>query len=132
MDVWCINAGDAPNLWPVVSHYIIRAFARTDIGLFQDAEKAVLEGRALLWVIMDGPAFTGAVVTQVQLTDKRKICTILACGGDGVHDWIHLLSKVEDYARWMGCQSMRISGRKGWMKLLRDYRMAHVILEKRL
>ena len=132
MDVWCINAGDAPHLWPVVSHYITRAFARADIGLFRDTEKCVLEGKALLWVIMDGPAFKGAAVTQVQLTDTRKICAILACGGDGVHDWIHLISKLEAYAKWMECHSMRFMGRKGWMKLLKDYRMTNVILEKRL
>ena len=132
MNVWCINAGDAPHLWPVVSHYIIRAFARADIGLFRDTEEAVLEGKALLWVIMDGSALKGAVITQIQLTDKRKICTILACGGDDAPSWVHLIEKIEAYARWMECHSMRISGRKGWMKLLKDYRMAHVILEKRL
>ena len=37
--------------------------------------------------------------------------------------WLHLLDGIEAFARAEGCDAMRIIGRKGWARVLKDYRV---------
>ncbi len=105
---------------------------RGDLGTFVDVEQDVLSGGALLWLVWEDPIVLGATVTQIITQDNRKICMVVACGGEDGRSWVHLISKIEDYARNEGCELSRIVGRKGWMKLLPDYKESRVILEKAL
>lgn len=102
------------------------------MGTFGSVEADVLAGRALLWLVWNEPDIEGAAVTQVTKTESSKVCTIVACGGGGMRDWVHLIGKLEDYARQQGCNCVRIAGRKGWQRVLKDYATAKVILERRL
>jgi hypothetical protein len=70
-------------------------------------------------------------------TEWRKVCEIIACGGKGMRSprgqgWLHLIEKIEDYARAEGCSTVRVVGRKGWKRMLTDYRARRVILEKEI
>ena len=47
-------------------------------------------------------------------------------------EWLPLLGALERYARAEGCKAMRIFGRRGWERLLPDYKPARVLLEKEL
>ncbi len=102
------------------------------MGTFGSVETDILSARALLWVVWNEPDLEGAAVTQVEQTESSKVCTIVACGGDGMRHWVHLIGKLEDYARQQGCDCVRIAGRKGWQRMLPDYRVAKVILERRI
>jgi hypothetical protein len=41
-----------------------------------------------------------------------------------------LLEGLESHAKAEGCAAMRVYGRRGWGKLLKDYRVTRVLLEK--
>lgn len=102
------------------------------INRFAQIEADVISGRALLWIGWDGSEIVAAVVTQINETDADKVCVIVACGGFGMRDWLPLLDRLEAYARDDGCGLMRIFGRKGWARVLKDYRPTRVIMDKRL
>jgi hypothetical protein len=51
---------------------------------------------------------------------------------DDRRQWLPLIAGLEAYARAEGCAAMRIYGRRGWLKLLPDYRTSRVLLEKEL
>ena len=111
--------------WEKCSHLIRQAMVRGDLGKFEEVERQVLSGEAMLWV--NGRA---AVVTQIAIVESGKVCTIVACGGklptlDG-------LQEIERYAATEGCRAMRVMGRRGWARKLKDYRTAAVVLEKEL
>jgi hypothetical protein len=72
-----------------------------------------------------------AVVTAVSVANDVKRCSITV-GGRARSEWLHMLRELEAYARAEGCASMRIVGRKGWMRELPDYALRAVILEKEL
>ncbi len=128
----CVDPAFVHLIWPKVSHWIKAALERGDMGTFGSVEADTLAGRALLWVVWNEPDIEGAAVTQIEKTESSKVCTIVACGGDGMRHWVHLIGRLEDYARQQGCDCTRIAGRKGWQRMLPDYRTAKVILEKRL
>jgi hypothetical protein len=105
---------------------------RGDLSSFRPLEASVLAGEALLWLAWDGTRIQAAAVTELHATEWRKVCVVVACGGAGVNRWIALLDGIEAYARAAGCAAVRIMGRKGWIRLLGDYRMKRIVLEKDL
>ena len=92
----------------------------------------MLEGRQLLWVAADRRAIWAAAVTALARANGEKFCTIVACGGHERSQWLPLIAGLEAYGRTQGCAAMRIYGRRGWRKLLREYRTTRVLLEKEL
>ena len=104
---------------------------RGDLGTFKSVEDDVRDGLALLW-LMVGDGIKGAGVTQIALTEKSKVCTIIACGGDDMRSWLPVIKTIENYARDEGCDAVRILGRKGWARVLKNYTTPAVILERRL
>jgi hypothetical protein len=63
---------------------------------------------------------------------RRKVCVIIACGGIDMPRWLPLIEGIEKYARAEGCAAVRIVGRKGWARVLPDYRVHRVVLERKL
>ncbi len=127
MKLVCVNPNNVGNLWPHVRGIIKRAIDRghTDWGFL---ERNLYSGSWLLWLIWDGEQIKGAVVTGL----VGDACEIIACAGDDYREWIHLISEIEDYARAEGMTSMRLIGRRGWSRVLRDYKQTLVMLEKKL
>ena len=139
----CVDPARVREFWPHVAPLIRRAMERGDIGAFKPVEDNVLGGHALLWLAWDprsppsrgpgaGGAIAAAAVTELQQSEWKKVCIIVACGGADLWDWIKLIISIETYARAEGCAAMRIMGRKGWTRVLPDYRPRAVILEKEL
>lgn len=96
-----------------------------------DLYRELLAGHFVLWLAWSGE-LEAAAVTEIAETVSGRVCVIVACGGRGRARWIALRRKLEDYARHEGCARMRIYGRKGWTRVLPDYRVTRVILEKEL
>jgi len=105
---------------------------RGDLGTFAQIEHDVLSGQALLWLVWQAPVIKAAAVTQLVRSERSKVCMIVACGGEGMALWLPPNGKIECYARDEGCDAVRILGRKGWTRVLKDYRAPRVVLEKRL
>jgi hypothetical protein len=110
------------------------AMRRGRINDFAEVERAAFAGDALVWLAWDGTAINAAAVTQLSAVDGARFCTVVACGARGADrdNWLPLLAGLERYARQESCKAMRIFGRRGWERLLPDYKLARVLLEKEL
>lgn len=93
---------------------------------------ALASRRMLLWLIWDGSRIVGAVVTEISETITGRVCVLVAMGGERRDRWLHLLGQIEDYAMQENCRAVRLYGRKGWKRVLRDYRETRIIMEKEL
>ena len=102
------------------------------LSSYADVEHAVRNGNALLWLAWNGEKIKAAAVTELGIANGEKFCTIVACGGHERAQWLPLLAGLEAYGRREGCAAMRIYGRRGWLKLLPEYRTTRVLLEKPL
>lgn len=103
------------------------AIERTDLSDFADIEKAVLSGDQLLWLAISDH-IEAAATTHL----SRNVCTMVACAGHERERWLPLMARIEQYARAEGCRCVRWYGRKGWQRVMPDYRVEHVIMEKAL
>jgi hypothetical protein len=109
--------------------FIQRAIDRTD-GLFElhHVRDDVLSGAAQLW-----PAPNAALVTRIEVYPTGiKACNEWLAGGD-----LDELLKIEpEVAAWakdkIGCDRIYLAGRKGWIRILKDYTASHTVLRKDL
>jgi hypothetical protein len=132
-DLLCIEPGwTTAAVWPACKHLIARAIEKTGLGDFAELERDVLEGRHLLWLAWDGKTIEAAAATQLVENCGAKVCCIRACAGEEMGRWVHLIKRIEAYAKAEGCEKMRITGRKGWERSLDGYRAKWAILEKGL
>jgi hypothetical protein len=128
----CIDPARIHEFWPFVASLIKAAMLRGAITDFDEVKKAVLAARALVWIAWDGTEIKAAAVTQLNTVHGVRFCTIVACGGRERGEWLPLIAGLERYAKSENCQAMRIFGRRGWERLLPDYRPARVLLQKEL
>ena len=89
--------------------------------------------RCLLWVAYRGDEVFGSATTKVVIyPNNRRVCVITACAGHHWQEWSHTIKEIEQYAREAQCSAVRLSGRRGWKRVLKDYREPWVLLEKEL
>jgi hypothetical protein len=128
----CIDPAQAHEFWPHVASLIKAAMEKGRLSSYADVEHAVRNGKALLWLAWNGEKIKAAAVTELTYANGEKFCTIVACGGHERSQWLPLIAGLEAYGRTQGCAAMRIYGRRGWRKLLPEYRTRRVLLEKEL
>lgn len=120
------------DVWPHARALIKSAMDRTSLGNFEDIEREVLGGLQQLWLAWNGTAIEAAAVTRLVLIGDRKICILVALGGRDRKRWLPLLAGIEQFARNEGCRAVRIIGRKGWQRILADYRANYVVMDREL
>jgi hypothetical protein len=125
----CVPPPQIEQAWGLVGHLIVRAMTHTGMGDAACVYENLIAGQSLLWIAIDGH-IAAAAVTELTTAHGRKICTIVACGGDQMQNWLHLIDGLEEYARREGCAATRIIGRRGWLRRLPAYRQKAVIMER--
>lgn len=127
-----IEADKAEAIYPYIKQWVEPAVA-TSNGKFatEDVLRAIMSGAMQLWVIADERPMA-IVISEIAIFPRMKVCRLICCTGEHREKWIHFLADIENWARHMGCEQMLCIARKGWARLLTDYKLTHVELEKAL
>lgn len=121
-----IAVADVPHVWQRVRPMIEKAVAYSaGKYLADDFYDPLLRGDMQLWVNEHS-----AAMTEILNYPHRRICNIVACGGGDLGSLARDLEIIEAWARHRGCQGMRIEGRPGWQRILRNYNSSNIILER--
>jgi len=72
------------------------------------------------------------MVTQIIPYPKKKVLRVIAIAGEDMDRWFHFLPAIEEWAMELGCTSLEAWGRKGWLKVLKDWKCSYHILTKDL
>ena len=131
VDLCCCDPATVHQIWPQARALIKTAIEQTDLSDFADIEYDVLSGDQLLWLAISDH-IEAAATTHLIKTEKGPILEITACAGAQMERWFDLRHKIEAYAKAEGCKRARLIGRKGWERMLKDYKVEYVILEKSL
>jgi len=130
IDGICIPPYLVADIWPSVGPLIERAIVRGGINEFEDTEKEIHAGRMIMWAAWDGTRVLAVAVTQIAMIGGVKYGTIVALGGKELDRYAHLIEQLHGYFREHGCQRTRIIGRPGWARLLPEYKVKSVVIEK--
>lgn len=129
----CLPPSSIPQVWPSLAPLIRNAYERGGAAhQFSDVTADVLSGAAFVWIAWSGQ-IEGVAVTKLVTEGGERKCLILACAGvQSSTRWLHLLGRLEQFARDEACTAIRLCGRKGWRRVLDGYREPYVVLEKGL
>lgn len=131
IDLICVDPKTVDQIWPQARDLIRAAIEHTDLSEFSEIEADVLNGDQLLWLAISD-RIEAAATTHLIKTRGKPVLIITACSGYQMERWLPLLTRIEHYARAEGARCVRIYGRKGWERALKDYRTEYVIMEKAL
>lgn len=109
----CYSSDQVPFIWDRVEWHIKRGLDVTGDFTLDEVLEGLCKRSMQLWV-WQGAEIHAALVTMI----ADGACTLLAVGGSRMHEWIHELPVVEQWAKENGCNQMKIYGRIGWAKAL--------------
>lgn len=103
------------DLWPLLEPAVKRSPDKPDVLA------RLITCDAQLWAVYDGPAPVAAIVTQIQI-GREKRCLIWLVGGSRLREWAaDFIAKLEDWARSLGCVTLRGVGRPGWARIVKKF-----------
>ena len=119
---------DVASLWPRVSGCLTKALERQREWGLADIREQLLAQRMQLWVV----PWTLAVVTQIQTYPGTRLCMLVLCGGEELARHKGDLGEIERWAKALGCEEMRLMGRRGWGRIYPDYEEIATVMRRRL
>lgn len=94
---------------------------------YDDLWQRLLDNKADLWV-MEGLA----CVCSFRKDYRGSYYLVELCTSNVSHDFEQALQTVEEHAKNYGVDRIQVRGRKGWMRILPEYTLNQVIIEKQL
>lgn len=126
-----VLADDLGLVWKDCAPLLIPAL--TDGTTIESVLTAIFAKDAQLWIGFDNNEIQVACVTELVRRGGCLYCNIWLTGGRGLNNWMYFLETIEAWAKEKGCDAMLIDrGRKGWGRLLPDYKIKTVALMKEI
>lgn len=134
MNLICIPPEEVYKIWPGQVHDMIDAgFAASDVPMPADLLEQLKYGTRLLWLAVTFESvIVAAMLTQLFEMRSGKVCKMMECGGTRLDQWKDFRTQIEQYAKAEGCDRVIVEGRRGWSRVLNDYKVTAVVLEKRI
>ena len=122
-----------PNIWDTVHRHLELMTPHSEGELEpEDFYEALTNAEMQLWVALDDGDIIASMVSQIIPYPRKQILRIIAIAGKGVEQWMQFLPMVEDWALSVGCTSLECWGRKGWLRVLKDWKCSYHIITKDL
>ena len=108
----------------------LRGDARCSLqGLLEDIELEM----AHLWSIEDAQGVAAMlIVTRIVEYELCDAFEVQICGGTRMRECLRLLPELEQHARNLECKYIELRGRPGWQRMLPEYSVRGVALEREL
>lgn len=120
------------TVWDSVKNLITKT--NDDVLNDNDIKGYLLNGDYTLWVAIDEQTkkVVAAMTTEFAYYPRDKVCRVVTLAGERMREWIGNLDMVEDWAKKQGCNYLDMYGRRGWIKVLPDWKEDSVLLRKKL
>lgn len=134
MKATLIRSEDAIHIWdkvaPMLSEVTKHSEGELDVDDFFDY---ISSGHMDLWIAIEDSKIIMSMVTQVVKYPQKQILRVIAISGERfkeTHD--NFIDMVESFAIRIGCSALELWGRKGWKKLLPDWKDSYIVYTKEL
>lgn len=114
-------------VWGEVVKHLMRPVNRS-YGRYTivDVYAALHSGTQQLWVVYEGDDIIAAITTGISIYPNKKCLTCMFCGGRGLDEWAEEADyALSQFARDEGCESIELTGRIGWKKVLEKFDWDH-------
>jgi hypothetical protein len=126
-----IHSNEVEKFWPKAGPFIQLGLAEG--ATLQHVFFNLVTRKNQLWAAFRGNDMVAACVTELVTIGGRDVCNVISIGGTGLNDWLPYLSTIEAWAKANGRSAMRFPEvRPGWQRILKDYKVKKVTVEKEL
>lgn len=106
--------------WGRIEPLLQRVLDRFDYGSDADDILAdVINGRRMMWSIND---LEGLAVLSVSRLPKFSTLDVDCLAGENMNEWLSpFINQLTEYAKVLDCKYVDASGRKGWIRQLKQF-----------
>ena len=122
-------------IWPHIEDQFVAVVKGTNGDVsFDVLFQKITHGELQLWAITNESRIYGFALTELMINPGGvKQMAVHACTGTERVVWQDVMVEtLEKFARSEGCKRIVVWARKGWQRILKDYKFTHVKLEKEL
>ena len=131
--VGVVHPSEIPKIWNEVLPQIERCVPHSEGEMTpEDFYIALIEAEMQLWIAVEEDEVIASMVTQVITYPSKKVLRVIAIAGREIGKWFHFQPDLEEFAILMGCSSLEAWGRKGWKRILSDWKDSYVVYTKDL
>ena len=131
MKAHLLDPDDVECVWDKVEPILARVVSRSEGELeTEDILDLVTEGRMQLWIVAENKEIIAALVTQIITYPQKKVLRLVSLAGEDFNKFKHFLDMVQSFAIRKGCTALELWGRKGWKKLLPEWKSEYIVYTK--
>ena len=135
LDYKIIEKHEVPDIWNNVKDIISQGLvSANDLLNDEDVLNYLNQGLYTLWIATepDSDSVVAAMTIQYAYYPKYKMCRVATIAGQRMSEWIGDLYMLENWAKTQGCDYMDLYARRGWKKVLKEYKEDCILLRKKL
>jgi len=128
-----VSPDDIPYIWETIQAQLELMTPHSEGELSPDDFYEVLaNGDMQLWTAVQDNEILASMVTQIVPYPRKRVLRIISIAGGEMDKWIEYIPLIEEWALSVGCTSLECWGRKGWLKILKDWKCSYHIITKDL
>ena len=133
MKAQIVQPEDIAYIWEEVAPLLEMVKEHTEGELeTDDFLEPLTHGDMHLWIATEDSAVHAVMVTQFVIYPQKNILRIISLAGDDFEKIRNFQGMIEGFAIKNECTSLEMWGRKGWKKLLPDWRDTYIVYTKDL
>ena len=122
---------DVAYMWEEVVPLLARVAPHTEGEMEPDDYiEPLTHGDMQLWVVVENKRVIAALITQIIPYPQKKILRLISLAGEEFDKIKDFLDVVEAFAIKCECSALEMWGRKGWKKLLPDWKDSYIVYTK--
>ena len=134
MNAQLIEPEDIPYIWDKVCPLLGKVTEHNE-GQFEpdDYIEPLANGMMQLWIATEDKELHSIMVTKIIAYPNKKVLRVIAIAGSEFKELHERFNDmIESFAIRQECSSMELWGRKGWKKLLPDWKDSYTVFTKEL
>ena len=130
-NVALVDVDKVASIWEEVYPLLEKAQVYTAGELdTQDFFDMIKNGDMQLWIAEDDGGIFAMMLTEFVKYPRMKVMRIVSIGGKEMNRWMKYFPALEAAALSVGCTGFEIFGRKGWLRVLKDWECSYHVLTK--
>ena len=133
MKAHIVQPEDIAYIWEEVAPLLEMVQEHTEGELeTDDFLEPLTHGNMQLWIATEDKDIHAVMVTQFVIYPQKNILRIISLAGDDFEKIRNFQEIIEGFAIKNECTALEMWGRKGWKKLLPDWRDTYIVYTKDL
>jgi hypothetical protein len=134
MKATIVEPEDVPYIWDNVAPLLSKVIQHSEGELETDDYLSnLMSGSMQLWIVTEDGKIILSMVTQIIQFPQKKVLRTIALAGERFKE-VHsqFSDMLASYALKNECSSLELWGRKGWKKMLPDWKDTYIVYTKDL